>query len=171
MKKFIILLFIPFVSIFGSTKSAEQGNARAQYLLGLSYAEGKGVLQDYKQALYWFTKSAEQGNASAQVLLGLMYRKGRGVLQDYKQAVYWYKESAEQGNVTAQYLLGLSYDHGRGVPQDYIEAYAWINIAGANGKDVTKDKRLLSKQMTTDQIAKAKARSKVICAEIEAKKK
>ncbi len=59
------------------TKSAEQGDADAQYNLGLMYAEGDGVPQDDKQAVHWFTKSAEQGDAGAQFSLGVMYAEGR----------------------------------------------------------------------------------------------
>jgi hypothetical protein len=52
------------------TELAEQGNASAQFNLGVMYAEGQGVPQDYKQAEKWYTKAAEQGNASAQSNLG-----------------------------------------------------------------------------------------------------
>ncbi len=56
----------------GYTKSAEQGDAWAQYNLGLIYKNGEGVSQDYEKAIDWFTKSAEQGFAVAQYYLGLM---------------------------------------------------------------------------------------------------
>ncbi len=61
---------------------AEQGNARAQYNLGVMYENGRGVPQDYAKALQWYRKAAEQGVALAQNNLGVMYRKGRGVLGD-----------------------------------------------------------------------------------------
>ena len=38
---------------------AEQGYAGAQYNLGLIYANGKGVTQDYKEAVKWYRKAAE----------------------------------------------------------------------------------------------------------------
>ena len=63
---------------------AEQGDAGAQFNLGLVYNNGlQGVLQDYKESVKWYTKAAEQGDASAQYNLGLMYVKGQGVLQDF----------------------------------------------------------------------------------------
>ncbi|MGK2959439.1 MAG: tetratricopeptide repeat protein [Acidimicrobiales bacterium] len=34
-------------------KAAEQGHARAQYNLGIMYAKGQGVAQDYVQAHMW----------------------------------------------------------------------------------------------------------------------
>ena len=52
---------------------AEQGDAAAQYNLGLMYYTGQGVPQDYKEAVKWYRLSAEQGDATAQYNLGVMY--------------------------------------------------------------------------------------------------
>ena len=52
---------------------ADNGNARAQYILGVGYYHGQGVPQDRTQALNWFRKAAERGIADAQYSLGLMY--------------------------------------------------------------------------------------------------
>ena len=41
---------------------AEQGNAKAQFNLGLMYNNGQGVPQDYKEAVKWYRLSAEQGD-------------------------------------------------------------------------------------------------------------
>jgi hypothetical protein len=45
--------------------SAEQGNTEAQMMLGILYAEGEGVLQNYVEAHKWFNLSASRGNAQA----------------------------------------------------------------------------------------------------------
>ena len=45
---------------------AEQGNASAQFNLGLKYDNGYGVPQDYTEALRWYRRAAEQGHAGAQ---------------------------------------------------------------------------------------------------------
>jgi TPR repeat protein len=50
-------------------KSAEQGYWYAQYCVGASYRDGKGVTQDYKEAAKWFRKAAEKGDASAKEAL------------------------------------------------------------------------------------------------------
>jgi TPR repeat protein len=42
-------------------KSADQGNAQAQYNLGVCYAQGLGVTRDDEQAVYWVMKAADQG--------------------------------------------------------------------------------------------------------------
>ena len=61
--------------------------ASAQNNLGFMYAEGKGVLQDYKTAVKWYKLAVEQGNADAQTSLGFMYENGKGVPQNDKTAV------------------------------------------------------------------------------------
>ncbi|WP_413700292.1 tetratricopeptide repeat protein [Psychromonas sp. KJ10-10] len=42
-------------------KAAEQGDADAQFSLGVMYNNGRGVLQDYKQAVNWYRKVTEPG--------------------------------------------------------------------------------------------------------------
>ncbi len=54
---------------------AEQGDAEAQYNLGVMYDDGTGVLQDYKEAVKWYLLSAEQGNADAQMVLDALIKK------------------------------------------------------------------------------------------------
>lgn len=51
-------------------KAAEDGNAVAQFRLGMRYAKGKGVVQDVNESLKWFRKAAEQGNKEAKKKLG-----------------------------------------------------------------------------------------------------
>ena len=81
---------------------AKQGNASAQFNLGMTYANGRGVPQDYKTAVKWYKLAAEQGDLDAQFYLGHMYHYGHGVPQDHKTAVKWYRLAAEQGNAFAQ---------------------------------------------------------------------
>jgi len=68
---------------------AAQGDAAAQYNLGLMYDEGRGVTRDDAQAVNWYRKAADQGDANAQNNLGFMYAEGRGVAQDYVLAYMW----------------------------------------------------------------------------------
>ena len=112
---------------------AEQGNAEAQYGLGVMYEHGQGVPQDDAEAVKWYRKAAEQGEANAQFILGNMYDDGRGVTQDYAEALKWYRKAAEQGDAEAQYNLGVMYGNGRGVTQDYAEAVGWYRKAAEQG--------------------------------------
>ena len=82
-------------------KAANQGNAHAQYNLGVMYNNGKGVTQDYKEAIKWHRKAANQGYVHAQNNLGTMYGNGQGVTQDYVLAHMWWNLAASQGDKTA----------------------------------------------------------------------
>ena len=113
---------------------AEQGNASAQFNLGVMYGNGQGVTLDYAEAVRWYRKSAEQDDADAQYNLGNIYRTGRGVPQDYAEAERWYRRAAEQSDDSAQYNLGAMYYNGQGVPQDYAEAAKWFRKAADQGK-------------------------------------
>ena len=112
---------------------AEQGHAKAQYNLGVMYANGEGVPEDDGQAVFWYRKAAEQGDAKAQYNLGVRYDNGRGVPEDDGQAVFWYRKAAEQGVAEAQNNLGFSYAKGEGVPEDDRQAAFWYRKAAEQG--------------------------------------
>ena len=80
---------------------ADQGNAKAQTLLGLMYAEGSGVAQSYAEAMRWYRRAADQGDYNAQMFIGFLYRDGNGVPQDYVQSYLWLNLAA-QSNAPAE---------------------------------------------------------------------
>ncbi|MBQ2615325.1 MAG: sel1 repeat family protein [Synergistaceae bacterium] len=112
---------------------AEQGNAKAQYIMGCICYQGEGVTQDKSGAVEWFRKAAEQGHAVAQFNLGVFYEDGKDITQDYEEAVKWYRKSAEQGDARAQNSLGIMYKKGKGVIQDWVEAVRWFRKAAGQG--------------------------------------
>lgn len=137
-------------------KSAEEGDASAQYRLGQQYDEGTGVPRDYGQAKEWFEKAAKQGHAGAQVNLGTLYLQGEGAPQSDQMALFWFRPAAEQGHALAFAKLGWMSAQGRGVLQDFIQAHKWYNLAAANGHGKAAEYRdALAKQMTPAQIAEA----------------
>ncbi|MDE7136205.1 MAG: sel1 repeat family protein, partial [Muribaculaceae bacterium] len=97
------------------------------------YYTGKGVPQNYTEAVKLYRMAAEHGNSSAQSELGWMYHNGYGVPQDYSEAVKWYRKGAEQGNAMAQNNLGSMYYNGYGVAQNYTEALKWYRKAAEQG--------------------------------------
>src|SRR5271165_4298146 len=86
-------------------EAADQGNALAQFQVGVAYAGGQGVPEDQAEALKWFHEAADQGNALAQYALGLLYYGGQGVTKNYAEAAKWYRKAADQDNADAQYSL------------------------------------------------------------------
>ena len=81
--------------------AAAQGDASAQYNLGVRYDDGRGVVQDYAEAVKWYRLAAAQGYALAQYNLGLMYGTGRGVPMDYVRAHMWFNLAAVKGDADA----------------------------------------------------------------------
>ena len=87
---------------FAATKKdAESGNAKAQYNLGVKYANGQGVPRDDAEAAKWYRLAADQGYGYAQGNLGVMYHDGRGVPQDYGEAFAWFSVAAAFGDANA----------------------------------------------------------------------
>ena len=114
---------------------AEQGNANAQYNIGLMHHKGQGVTQDPAEAIAWYQRAAEQGIAKAQNNLGLMYFERQGVARNYFHAHKWFHLAAVQGQADAQRNLGLMYFEGLGVRPDYHQAYKWFYLSAASGDE------------------------------------
>ncbi|HEY6302129.1 MAG TPA: GAF domain-containing protein [Terriglobales bacterium] len=76
-------------SLVDLRKLADQGDAEAQFQMGVRYHNGEDVPQDDTQAMQWFLRSAEQGYVDAQSHLGAYYWAGRGVPEDLSKAYFW----------------------------------------------------------------------------------
>jgi TPR repeat protein len=142
---------------------AEQGDADAQYNLGVMYNNGDGVPQNYSEAIKWHRKAADQGNGNSQFNLGFMYDRGRGIPPNYAEAVKWYRLAANQGVAIAQYKLGVKYHDGQGVPRDYVQAHMWFDLSASqfptseteNRDDAVRAREFVASKMTPAQIAEA----------------
>src|SRR5262245_46269706 len=86
---------------------AEAGEAEAENTMGLACKNGRGVPQDFAQALKWFQKAAEKGNPAAQRNLAMMYADGQGAKQDYGEAAKWLRKAADQNFTSAQNHLAM----------------------------------------------------------------
>ena len=139
---------------FEETKRlAEQGDATAQYNLGIMYSNGEGVPENDAEAVRWYRLAAEQGDAASQNNLGFMYARGEGVPEDDVEAVKWYRLAAEQGDATAQTNLGVMYAIGAGLRQNNVRAYAWFSVAAAQGDEDARSKRdIISETLTPEQL-------------------
>jgi len=76
---------------------SEQGDANAEFMLGVMYYYGRGVVRDDGLAAVWFFKSARKGNPSGQLAFGSLYIRGTGVRRDLAQAFIWLTLAAESG--------------------------------------------------------------------------
>ena len=82
-------------------EQAQQGHADAQYQLGISYSQGKGVSIDKAEALGWFLKAAEQGHSDALFKLAKIYELGSDIEQNFVLAQTFYNLSEVAGNKNA----------------------------------------------------------------------
>jgi TPR repeat protein len=62
-------------------EAVERGNPYAQNNIGRLYNLGRGVAQDYREAMRWFRRAADQGNAPARDNIGWLYEGGLGVAE------------------------------------------------------------------------------------------
>jgi TPR repeat protein len=121
-------------------KMSEEGDATAQYNMGVLYDNGMaGFPLDKIQAVKWYKLAAEQGYKDAQHNLGVLYDEGQGVAKDSKEAVKWYRQAADQGSKESQYNLGLKYYNGDGVPKSTSEAIKWFQLAADQDLPEAKD--------------------------------
>ncbi|MBI5430837.1 MAG: SEL1-like repeat protein [Nitrosomonadales bacterium] len=112
---------------------AKQGNAVAQYSLGVVYTQGLVVLPDYREAMQWYLLAADQGHAPAQVKLGMMYAQGKWVPQNYRKAVQMFQSAADRKDALGELNLGDMYAQGHGVLQDVQKAIEWYQRAADQG--------------------------------------
>ena len=135
---------------------AEDGQAGAQFGMGLLYGNGFGVALDDDLALKWYLLAAEQGHAEAQCNIAVMYANGWGVPQDNDEAFRWYSLSAAQGTVPAQVSLAKMYAGGYGAEKDNVQALKWFTIASSLGDNLPTARRDdVARAMSDEELTEA----------------
>lgn len=112
---------------------AEDGDADAQFRLGVLHDRGLGTREDPVAAAEWYRRAAEQGSHAAQVNLGLMLVQGRGVAVDEQAAAGWFGKAAAANVPEGLANLGHLYRAGRGVDRDAARGYALLRRAALFG--------------------------------------
>ena len=115
--------------------AAQQGDPAAQRNLGILYANGERIPQDYTQALHWLTQAAKQEDFAAMNSLGIMYESGMGVAKDEVQAVEWYRKAAyglsdAVENLHRMWKKGSPATKIKGVPCDALR----VEISGSGSR-------------------------------------
>jgi FOG: TPR repeat, SEL1 subfamily len=85
----------PVLAFQNTLKAAEQGYVPAEAAVGMMYAIGKGVEQNYAEAAKWWTKAAEAGHILAATNASMVYRGVPGVRADAAKSEQWAKFVAE----------------------------------------------------------------------------
>jgi TPR repeat protein len=111
---------------------ANQGNAEAQYHVGMMHNNGIGTPQDPKQAFEWFQKAAAGNDPLGAYKLGCYYAgQFAGVVPtDPNEALKYKLVAAKAGYALAQQDVASVY-HRQGNPE---EALKWWKAAGDQGE-------------------------------------
>jgi len=115
------------------SEAAANGQANAQYEMGVRLAEGRGMEQDNQAALQWLEKAARQNLAPAQYRLAAMLERGLGTPKDLKRAFDLYGKAAAQGHVRAMHNMGVLNAEGVDGKPDYATAASWFRKAADFG--------------------------------------
>lgn len=113
--------------------AASKGDPSAEFEVGARLAEGKGIDQNFADALSWYQRSAQKGFAQAQYRLATFFERGLGTKADVARASVWYKRAAEQGNVKAMHNLAVLSASRRSGSPDYATAAKWFAEAADRG--------------------------------------
>jgi TPR repeat protein len=125
-------------------RAADEGNAGAQFRLGVCYARGEGVRQNLKTAIIWTEKAAKKGDSEAIETLPTLYSLfGIEHFQrkNYDESFRYHKIAAANDRHYSQLMLGIMYVGGLGVAQDLNQAKVWFYKAASENnpdKDIRK---------------------------------
>jgi len=88
--------------------AADMDHPGAQNMLGYCYDTGKGVIQNYDNAVIWYRKAIKNGNIPARRHLGYCYEFGRGVNVNLAEARKWYESARDLGDAKSlEHLMRL----------------------------------------------------------------
>jgi hypothetical protein len=117
-------------------KLADNGDADAEWQLGVRYHNGEEVPRDDARAMLWFQRAAEQGHVTAQATLGAYYWAGRGVPPDLSKAYFWSTLAYAQGDENSRSRIeGLSSQMTQSqVSSARQQAELWLRNHNAQAK-------------------------------------
>ena len=106
---------------------AVRGDSAAEYWLGVRYARGEGVKQDYHAAAEWFLKAADHGEVRAAAKMAGCFWSGKGAPRDYSKAYFWGLLAQAAGDETGRVIVIHSAshlsDHQKFAEQQQAEAW------------------------------------------------
>ena len=85
----------PALAFRQTLQAAEQGYVPAEAAIAMTYANGKGVQQNYAEAGKWWIKASEGGDLIAARHTWNLYRNGEGVDRNPEIANQWAKVIGE----------------------------------------------------------------------------
>ena len=94
-------------------KGADQGNADAEYGLGVMYIKGEGVEKNFPEAIVWIKKAADQGQVMAMRTYATALENGElGVNVDNVESLHWLNKAVDEGDSVSIRRLARAYRWG-----------------------------------------------------------
>jgi TPR repeat protein len=122
---------------------AENGESKAQTVLGLMYSYGEGVKVDFRKAAIWYRRAAEQSYGVAQYSLAMLYLHGKGVPLDTDEVVKWLTLAAKGGHARAKSRLrqmdSVAYSGLAATVEDLLATRSPPGAAQANRDSMPSD--------------------------------
>ncbi|MDP2454133.1 MULTISPECIES: tetratricopeptide repeat protein [unclassified Kaistella] len=107
-------------------KSAELGNAEAQYNLGYFLQSGTTGIKNEKEAIDWYKKSSNNGFNNAHYAMMMAYGNGNGIEQNSEKAFEYALKCANNDDETCMWNVINCYLSGNGVKPDNSKFKEWI---------------------------------------------
>ena len=121
-------------------RRAQGGDNDACFNLAERFFYGRGVKQDYVNAVKWYALSADRGDCSSQKKLADCYYLGQGTDRSIAKAAKYYELAAEQGDYDSQKALIRCYTvGGTGFPVNRDKARQYSARYGISASAGTTD--------------------------------
>ena len=117
-------------------QQAAMGNPLAANNLGVMYANGNGVPQDFAEARKCYLVASEHGNPAGEMNLALAYQRGQGTPVNMPEALTWYQLAVSHHFAPAMFSLAMLYRNGTGVPRDMNETVRLVRSSAIGGYPV-----------------------------------
>ncbi|MFI3227963.1 MAG: MobP3 family relaxase [Clostridia bacterium] len=116
-------------------KLAEDGNAFAQYFMGLEYQKSELVLPDVKKSAYYIELASQQNYPLAQFELGRLLLANDTEIRDISRGETWLEKSADLGNESAIKFLAHEYLTGENLEKSVDSAINLYKKLADSGDD------------------------------------
>lgn len=142
-------------------QSADRGCHLAQIKLGMLHIHGKGVKQDYKEAIKWLKKAAPHAcSAEPRYVIAMMHHRGLGVVKDsIEKTLRRLQKAATDHHVRQGLAMYKVADIYRTIKKDDAEALLWYEKAVTCHYPSDSHRGLLDLFLTEKEIAEDKVQS------------
>jgi serine/threonine-protein kinase len=114
-----------WVAAFPLCRAAAETSIQARRMVGIMYAEGKGVAEDQRQASAFLRDAAEEADLPAVWLMAQRYESGLGTDPNPERAAGFYLLAATLGVRDAWPIVAERYAAGNGFKRNDEAAFAW----------------------------------------------